>query len=193
MPPSTQTDAEAPHTPEHLHLVFVGRQVSQKRPHLFLDVLRELAQRGVTVRGTVIGEGPLRESTEVESSRLGLSVSFLGWKEPWWEAVADVDCHVLTADVEGFANVLVEAAAAGIPSVASSRALGVADAILPGITGELAMNASPQAYADAVLSAAPLVLTSTIHLGPWLDRFSTTRSTATLLAALRAVTEPTQA
>lgn len=192
IPPSAQTDAEAPHIPEHLHLVLVGRQVSQKRPHVFLDTLRELAQRGVTVRGTVIGDGPLRESTEVESSRLGLNVSFLGWKEPWWEAVANVDCHVLTTDVEGFANVLVEAAAAGIPSVASSRALGVADAILPGITGELAMEDSPQAYADAVLSAAPLVLTSTIHIGAWLNRFSTTRSTATLLAALRAATEPTQ-
>lgn len=144
------------------------------------------------MRGTVIGDGPLRESTELESSQLGLNVSFLGWKEPWWEAVSDVDCLVLTANDEGLANVLVEAAAAGIPSVASSRALGVADAIVPGITGELAMGDSPHAYADAVLSAAPLVLTSTIHIGAWLNRFSTTGSTATLLAALRAVTEPTQ-
>jgi glycosyltransferase involved in cell wall biosynthesis len=175
--------------PEHLHLALVGRQVNHKRPILFLDVLCDLARRGIRVRGTVIGDGPLRRATELESLRLGLDVSFLGWKEPWWKSVTEVDCLVLTAEVEGFANVLVEAAAAGIPSVASTRALGVADAIVPGITGELAMGDSPEAYADAVLSAASLVLTSTIHLSGWLNHFSTKHSTATLLTALHTVKE----
>jgi glycosyltransferase involved in cell wall biosynthesis len=177
--------------PTHLHLVLVGRQVRQKRPHLFLDVLHELTQRGVTVRGTVIGDGPLRESTELKSSQLGLHVAFLGWQEPWWEAVSEVDCLVLTANAEGLANVLVEAAAAGIPSVASSRALGVADAIVPGITGAFAMGDSPQAYADAVLSATPIELTSTAHINAWLNHFSTAHSAATLLTALHAIAEPT--
>lgn len=175
-------------TPKELHLILVGRHARQKRPLLFLDVLYELAQRGVTVRGTVIGDGPLRKSMELKASALGLDVSFLGWKEPWCEAVSDVDCLVLTANAEGLANVLIEAAAAGIPSVASSRALGVADAIVPGITGELALGDSPQAYADAVLSAARLVLTSTVDIRAWLNRFSTSHSTATLLAALGAIT-----
>jgi glycosyltransferase involved in cell wall biosynthesis len=180
---SATPDATRP-VPNDLHLVLVGRHAPQKRPHLFLDVLNELALRGIAVRGTVIGDGPLRESTELKASQLGLDVSFLGWREPWWEAVSDVDCLLLTANAEGLANVLVEAAAAGIPSVACSRALGVADAIVPGITGELALGDSPQAYADAVLNAAPLVLTSTIDIGGWLNRFSSANSTATLLAAL---------
>lgn len=196
VPSSSQTGVIGPHIPKHVHpkhvhLVLVGRQARQKRPHLFLAVLQELAQHGITVRGTVIGDGPLRESTEIESSRLGLNVSFLGWKEPWWEAVSGVDCLVLTANAEGFANVLVEAAAAGIPSVASSRALGVADAIVPGITGEFAIDDSPQAYADAVLRAISLVIGSTVHIDGWLNHFSTTRSTATLLAALSSVAEQT--
>jgi glycosyltransferase involved in cell wall biosynthesis len=193
VPSPAEARVPAGRTPTHLHLVFVGRQVRQKRPHLFLDVLHELAQRGVAVRGTVIGDGPLFRSTEQKASRLGLDVSFLGWKEPWWEAVSDVDCLVLTANAEGLANVLVEAAAAGISSVASSRALGVADAIVPGITGEFAMGDSPQAYADAVLAAPALGATSTVRIDAWLNRFSTTASTATLFTALRAVAEPTQA
>jgi glycosyltransferase involved in cell wall biosynthesis len=174
--------------PNDLHLVHVGRHVAQKRPHLFLDVIYELAGRGVAVRGSVIGDGPMRESTELKSAELGLNVSFLGWKEPWWDAVSNVDCLVLTANVEGLANVLVEAAAAGIPSVASSRALGVGDAILPGITGELALTDDPQAYADAVLRAARLELSSPVDLGAWLDRFSPARSTSILLDALSAIT-----
>lgn len=171
--------------PDHLHLVLVARQAKQKRPHLFLAVLRELALRGISVRGTVIGDGPLRESTELESSRLGLDVAFLGWREPWWDAVSDVDCLVLTANAEGFANVLVEAAAAGIPSVASSRALGVADAIVPGVTGQFATADSPQAYANAVLDAAPLCRAPAINIQSWLQHFSMASSTATLLTALR--------
>ena len=174
--------------PAELHLVLVGRLAPQKRPHLFLDVLHELEQRGIAVRASVIGDGPLRESTELKASQLGLTVAFLGWREPWWEAVSDlVDCLVLTANAEGLANVLVEAAAAGIPSVASSRALGVADAIVPGITGELALGDSPEAYADAVLRAASLELNAPVDIGAWLARFSSANSTATLIAALDAI------
>lgn len=183
--------AESP-PPQHLHLIIVGRLVRQKRPELFLDVLRELTQRGISTTGTIVGDGPLAESLELEAARLGLDVSFIGWKEPWWDAVSDANCLVLTANVEGFGNVLVEAAAAGIPSVASSRALGVADAIIPGVTGELAMIDSPAAYADAVLKAVSLQLKSTVDLNRWLERFSTANSTATLLAALRAISESDQ-
>jgi glycosyltransferase involved in cell wall biosynthesis len=173
--------------PADLHLVLVGRLAPQKRPHLFLDVLHELERRGIAVSASVIGDGPLRASTELKASQLGLKVAFLGWREPWWEAVSDVDCLVLTANAEGLANVLVEAAAAGIPSAASSRALGVADAIVPGITGELALGDSPEAYADAVIRAAALNLTAPTDIGGWLARFSSSRSTATLLAALDAI------
>jgi glycosyltransferase involved in cell wall biosynthesis len=173
--------------PAELHLVLVGRHAPQKRPHLFLDVLHELEQRGIAVSASVIGDGPLRESTELKASQLGLRVAFLGWREPWWEAVSDVDCLILTANAEGLANVLVEAAAAGIPSVASSRALGVADAIVPGITGELALGDSPGAYADAVLRAFTLELTAPADIGAWLAHFSSAHSTATLLAALDAI------
>jgi glycosyltransferase involved in cell wall biosynthesis len=180
-------------TPARLHLALVGRHVRQKRPHLFLQVLQELEQRGVAVRGTVIGDGPLREATERECAQLGLTVSFLGWREPWWEAASDIDCLVLTANAEGFANVLVEAAAAQIPSVASSRALGVADAIVPGVTGVFAMGDSPAAYADAVLSAASIAVTPTVRIADWLNHFSTENSTATLLTALRSVIEGNQA
>jgi glycosyltransferase involved in cell wall biosynthesis len=178
---------EVPLISKQLHLVLVGRQAKQKRPQLFLAVLDELVRRGFDVRGTVIGDGPLRGSTELEANRIGLDVSFIGWREPWWEAVSDVDCLLLTANAEGFANVLIEAAAAGIPSVASSRALGVADAILPGVTGELAMEDSPEAYANAVLSAAALGMTPDINIHGWLNRFSTGQSTAMLLAAFCAV------
>jgi glycosyltransferase involved in cell wall biosynthesis len=180
---------EAYDAPTNLHICFVGRLVNQKRPSLFLEVLEALAQRGISVRGTVVGGGVLRDRTERESLRLGLDVAFLGWQEPWWEAVGEVHCLVLTASFEGLANVLVEAAAAGIPSVACSRALGVADALLPGITGELAMTDDPDSFADAVLRACARPPAGQLDLQGWLDHFSSSRSTASLLTAIRAASD----
>jgi glycosyltransferase involved in cell wall biosynthesis len=170
---------------EDIHVAFVGRLVAQKRPELYLEVLAELARRGIGVRGTMIGEGPLRERTEAEAEGLGLAVTFVGWHEPWWTAVEDVSCLLLTARFEGLANVLIEAAAVEIPSVASSRALGIADAIVPGLTGELSMTDDAVSYADAVMRACSRVGSSRSPVATWLQRFSTEESTARLLLALR--------
>lgn len=173
-----------------LHVLYVGRLVEQKRPRLFLAVLKVLEQQGIEAYGTVIGEGPLREVLERESATKGLHVSFTGWQEPWWTAVHDADCLLLTAKFEGLANVLVEAAAADIPCVASSRAVGVADAIVPGITGELAMTDNPNDLAAAVLQVSARARPSALGVQAWLAHFSTKSSTASLVAALDAIRDP---
>jgi len=178
-------------TPDRLHVALVGRLAEQKRPNLLVPVLLELQRRDIRVRTTVIGDGPLRSQTEEESLRSGLDISFVGWQEPWWEATSKIDCVLVTARVEGLNLVLVEAASAGIPCVASSRALGVADAIVPGITGELALTDSPSDYADAVVRAASSPLSSAGLLDGWLEHFSTGHSTAALLAAIRSVESDT--
>lgn len=188
-------DSEVPeptHVPgpkQSLHIAFVGRLVDQKRPHLFLTIVQTIEQRGTRVRATIIGDGPLRQQAEEESAELGLDVSFVGWQEPWWASASDIDCIVVTARFEGLANVLVEAAAAQIPAVACSRALGVADAILPGITGELVMTDDARAYIDGILRATAHAHSPRSELGGWLSHFSTGRSTSRLLDALAAARE----
>jgi glycosyltransferase involved in cell wall biosynthesis len=88
---------------------------------------------------------------------------------------------LLPSLVEGFGNVLVEAAVAGIRVVVSSRALGVADALVPGVTGILAIEESPASLADSVIEAGAIV--DTDYSG-WLARFSVENSTRKLEAAL---------
>ena len=85
---------------------------------------------------------------------------------------------LLPSTCEGFGNVLVEAAAAGIPSVAMSAALGVADALVPGVTGELVHLDSPDMIADAVQRAARY----RVDAPRWLERFSVDNSTDVLAA-----------
>ncbi len=53
---------------------------------------------------------------------------------------------MLSSFVEGFGNVLVEAALVGVPFVSMSRALGVADAIVPGMTGFLCFSDTPAGF-----------------------------------------------
>ena len=179
--------------PTRLHVAFVGRQADFKRPSLFLEVVADLAARGIDVTGTVIGDGPRLKVTEMEARRRGLTLRFAGWQEPWWDAARDVDCMIVTSRAEGFAIVLVEAAMAGIPCVASSRALGVADAIIPGVTGDLAMGDTPADYADAVLRAIAFGDRGAEGLlEGWLDRFSEDRSAALLESLLRTVAFPTE-
>ena len=165
--------------PRSLHLLFVGRIVDVKQPRLVLATLGELRAAGVDARATFVGSGPLTEALSDEAAAAGLDVRFAGWQQPWWEGVTDADCLLLPSSVEGFANVLVEAAAAGIPVVARSDALGVADAVVPGVTGELARNGSPRELAAAVLraTAAPTADPRTA----WLRRFSVGASTDCLL------------
>lgn len=172
----------APAIPAALHLVFVGRLVRQKRPELVLDTVAELRARGVDARVTYLGKGPEQEPLERRAREAGVPAAFPGWHEPWWGAVPDADCLVLPSLVEGFGNVLVEATAQRIPVVAASGALGTADAVVPGLTGELAVGDTAAEYADAVLRAA--APTPPDPVDGWLRHFSVHHSTSALLQVL---------
>jgi glycosyltransferase involved in cell wall biosynthesis len=139
-----------------LTVAFAGRLVSQKRPERFVATLYVLTRRGYHVRGVILGDGDLRPQLEQQAQRLGVRCEFLGWQTDWRAFAQDADCLLLPSDVEGLANVLVEAAEVGLPAVAPSQALGVADAIVPGITGVFALSSRPDDLADGVLSAVAL-------------------------------------
>lgn len=156
-------------TPDRVQLVLACRLVEQKRPLLAVATAVELQRRGVATRIVSFGAGPLQDQLAHEAERAGIVCDFRGWVEDWFAEVDSDAVTLLPSLREGFGNVLVEAAAAGYPSVAVSGALGVADAIVPGITGEFALSADPRDLADAVQRAATLSLSG---VDPWLARFS---------------------
>jgi glycosyltransferase involved in cell wall biosynthesis len=121
-----------------VRLLAVGRLVEQKRMDRFLRLLAQLrTNASVPVTGVIAGQGPLRESLERQADGLGLlpdGVTFLG-------AVADlVPCYhaadllVLASDWEGTPNVVLEAAACGLPAVVTDAG-GAADVVREGETG----------------------------------------------------------
>jgi len=166
-----------------ISLVLPARLVEEKRPLLAVAVAAELARRGRKIEILSFGTGPLRSTFERETAGSDIPIRFNGWVDGWMNGLPASAVVLLPSACEGFGNVLVEAAAAGIQSVALSGALGVADAIVPGLTGELAISDDPRDIADAVEKA----VTRSVDAGAWLERFSVDNSTEHLLAVFEHV------
>ena len=152
-------------------VLLVGRCASEKRMDRGLEVVRELRRRGLDWTCCVMGDGPLRPSLQRTAQAEGLPVEFAGWVSPWPDRARPGDVLLVASDLEGFGNVLVEAAAAGVPSVAPSPALGVVDAVLPGVTAVLSPTTRVEDLADAVVQAADLQVRSSA-VPTWLERFT---------------------
>ena len=161
--------ARQPGSANGIQIVLACRLVVQKRPLLAIAAAAELARRGIPVEVVSFGGGPLLDMVQAAARQQNVTFHHRGWVDNWFDHFGDNAVALLTSSREGFGNVLVEAAAAGYPAVAVSGALGVADAIVPGITGELALSAHPIDLADAILRAADLPLHD---IEPWLVRFS---------------------
>lgn len=167
------TATRRPGLDDGIQIILACRLVSQKRPLLAIEAAAELARRGIDVEVVSFGGGPLLDEVTAAATRASVRFVHHGWVENWFDHFGDNAVTLLPSDREGFGNVLVEAAAAGYPSVAISGALGVADAVVPGITGELAASSAPADIADALVRASSLTLT---NIDPWLARFSTDSS-----------------
>jgi glycosyltransferase involved in cell wall biosynthesis len=172
--------------PQTVTLTVPARIVRQKQPELAVETAAVVrAQFGIAASVEYFGQGPDEARVREAASRLGVPVSFHGWVELWFDQAASDAVVLLTSSAEGFGNVLVEATAAGIPSVSSSRALGVADAIVPNVTGILCMGSAAADYAAAVAEAMQL---TPVRAAAWLERFSPAESGRKLEQVLRAST-----
>jgi glycosyltransferase involved in cell wall biosynthesis len=135
---------------------------------------------------SAFGDGPLLPAVTERAASRGVELRAHGWVEDWFDHCGADAVFVLPSSREGFGNVLVEAAAVGVPSVAVSAALGVADAVVPGLTGELARSSAPADFADAVERARGLDLSG---IDGWLQRFSVQGSGRDLEHAIRRFVE----
>ncbi|WP_080735698.1 glycosyltransferase [Rhodococcoides fascians] len=167
-----------------LNIVVPARIVAQKRPEVALQTALLCQQVFEDVTVHFFGVGELQGEVESLAVEMSVPVEMHGWMEAWYEHIPADSVVLLPSLVEGFGNVLVEAAAVGIPSVVSSRCLGSADAIVPGISGELAMSDSPDAYARAISKAFDLDMN---YSKLWLKRFTASSSGTFLLQAMKEV------
>ncbi|CAL9677863.1 D-inositol-3-phosphate glycosyltransferase (plasmid) [Streptomyces sp. enrichment culture] len=105
-------------------LVTVGRLVASKGFDLLLTALAELIRTQPAIRLRVVGDGPLRDRLTDQAARLGLShhVEFLGARgvDEVRSELSRADLFVISSRDEGLPRTLLEAAAAGLPVLATA-------------------------------------------------------------------------
>lgn len=127
----------------------------------------------------LVGDGPLRDNIEKQSSGLGLSdrIIFTGTRKDVSEIMAIFDIFVLPSHYEGMGRVLLEAQARGAPVVAT-RVCGIPDIVKDGETGLLVEVKDINGLSKAIvtlLNDKPLREKMADAAIIWVDeRFSTT-------------------
>ena len=147
IPPPVDTEYFTPGGDGGDALVTVAALVPYKRVEVAIDVAERLGRPL-----HIVGTGPCRGQLERRARRArraGADVRFLGWlgrrelREVYRGAAA-----LLVPNIEDFGMVTVEALACGTPAVGLA-ASGTADAVRPGVEGELAEDGSLEALVEA--------------------------------------------
>lgn len=139
-------------------IVCVARLARVKNLGLLLEACALLQDRAVEFNCSIVGDGPCRFELEELRARLGLAsvVELVGAAEQaevraWWRRAT---VAVLTSENEGMPVSLMEAAACGVPAVATAVG-GVPELVEDGVTGLL----TPAGDAPALARALERLLT----------------------------------
>jgi colanic acid/amylovoran biosynthesis glycosyltransferase len=134
-------------------IVCVARLAPAKNLALLLRACANLRDRGVRFRCVLVGDGRCRVDLERTRERLGLEqlVEMAGAAEQtevlgWWRRAS---IAALSSDSEGMPVSLMEAAACGVPAVAT-RVGGIPELIEHEVTGLLTPSGDAPALADAL-------------------------------------------
>jgi glycosyltransferase involved in cell wall biosynthesis len=131
-------------------LVFVGELRILKGVDVLIEALARLAGDGRVVTATIVGDGPDRAAFEAAARRLGPAVRFAGAK-PARAAFALGRLLVVPSRAESLPYIVLEAAAAGIPLLAT-RVGGIPEILGPD-AGDLVPPGDPAALARAIGAA----------------------------------------
>lgn len=131
-------------------VLFIGHLDEQKRPLLFLDVMRQILDEGIGATAAIVGSGPLLDDVTLDANMVGVEV--LGPRDDVPDLLSDSDLLVLTSQPpEGMPGVLIEAGLTGIPVVATDVP-GADEIVDDGVTGMLVGVDDVAGLVDAVSS-----------------------------------------
>ena len=137
---------------------FVGRLVPKKGCEYLIRAMARVQEVIPEARLVVIGDGPLRESLELQAASLLRNCQFLGEQKPaevrdWMNRAMVFSAPSVVAengDAEGFGMVFAEAQAMGLP-VASFASGGIPEAVADEQSGFLVAERDDEALAARLL------------------------------------------
>jgi glycosyltransferase involved in cell wall biosynthesis len=105
---------------DRISVMAIGRLVRVKRYDLFLRAIAAARQQVPSICGVLVGDGPERAPLEHLAAELNLKsehLTFLGRRSDVPQLLRSAEMLVLCSTHEGFPNVILEAMAAGVPTV----------------------------------------------------------------------------
>jgi glycosyltransferase involved in cell wall biosynthesis len=147
-------EASEPAPPEPL-VVFAGRHIPEKRVPAIVPAMAAVRRADGDVRCVIFGDGPERGRVLERVRELGLGewISVPGFVDAGevQRALRRAGCMVLPSSREGYGMVVIEAAAAGTPSVVVRADDNAATELIEeGTNGFVAASASPEDLAAAI-------------------------------------------
>jgi glycosyltransferase involved in cell wall biosynthesis len=142
---------EAPQIPQP-YVLAVGRLRPQKSFDMLLNAFAQTAAQHPEWSLAIAGDGPLHDTLTQQAHELGLAarIHLLGQQSDIGGLLARADIFALSSAYEGFPNVLCEAMAAGVASIATDCPSGPADIVEHEENGLLVKNADTAAFTDAL-------------------------------------------
>lgn len=141
-------------------VVQVAQLVAHKDPVNFVRAMAYANRVMPKLQALLVGDGPLREDVTGEIKRLGLDgvVHMAGYRTDADSLLAAANVACLSSREEGMGSVLLDAMAFGRP-IAATRAGGIPEVVVDGVTGLLAERENPDALGAAIarLAADPVL------------------------------------
>ena len=136
---------------EAVVVICVAKMLEQKGHRVLIDALAAPPAKSLPLHVLLVGDGPLRAGLEARARHAGVEdrIRFLGNRPDVPRLLGGADMFVLPSLWEGLPMALLEAMAAGLPSVASAVS-GTRQVITDGENGLLVPPDDPAALADAL-------------------------------------------
>jgi glycosyltransferase involved in cell wall biosynthesis len=137
------------------HLLAVGRLVRAKGFDLLIEALAAVREQFPGADLIIAGSGPEEPALKslCRSLYLETAVSFVGHVDPVYPFFPGTAIFVLSSRYEGMPNALLEAAAAGLPIVATAASGGITDLLCDQSGAWLAPEISAKSLAETIVTA----------------------------------------
>jgi L-malate glycosyltransferase len=134
---------------------FLVGNTSALAPHkdyvTFIDTIGKLVSSGASVKGMIIGKGELERELKAYVEKINLSqhIIFTGFRQNIKQLLPCLDVFLITSNEEGLGTSVLDAFASGVPVVAT-KAGGIPEMVIDGVTGVLANIKDSQTLSEGV-------------------------------------------